>query len=160
MDAGKPMRGVRWRPQVDSELAPPMPPLYRSPEMKLMGSMPLSVMILFVCVMVGCNPDPVETYESGFSDSVRAEFDLGTGRVDHQRIDRLLRTKKIGFIDGTLWSGSSNEADYTELRIDLKTLNPEELIDELISEKMIGGDPTWFVNDVEINIPSQVPATD
>lgn len=51
-----------------------------------------------------------------------------------------------------MWSGTENGADYTDLRLDLKKVDPYDLIDELMDQKMIGGTPTWFINDAEIKI--------
>lgn len=112
-----------------------------------------------VIVGLGVWAVPIKTYESSFSDSLRADFDLGTGRVEHEQIDELLRTRRIGFVDGTMWSGAANGADYTDLRIDLNSVNSKDLIDELIRKGMIGGNPTWFVNDVKIETANQMQAT-
>ena len=107
-------------------------------------------LVFICCLLLGCDRGSVDDYESSFNDSLRAEFPLGTGRVEHQRIDEYLRMRRIGFVDGTMWSGAENGADYTGLRLDLKKVDPYDLIDELMGQKMIGGTPTWFVNDAEI----------
>jgi hypothetical protein len=108
--------------------------------------------VFICCLLLGCDRESVDTYKSSFKDSLRAEFPLGTGRVEHQRIDEYLRMRRIGFVDGTMWSGTENGADYTDLRLDLKKVDPYDLIDELMDQKMIGGTPTWFINDAEIKI--------
>jgi len=104
------------------------------------------------CLLVGCKRGAVNRYELGFSDSIRAEFELGAGHVEHWKIDQLLRARSIGFVDGTMWSGSPSGADYTDLRVDLKLLNPTDLVNELESQNLILGNPIWFVNDVELKI--------
>ena len=95
-----------------------------------------------------------------FSDSIRAEFELGTGHVEHRRIDELLRSERIGFVDGTMWSGPSKGADYTEIRVNFKSTDPGDLIRKLLDQKLIAGDTTWFVNGVEFKTSQQDEETD
>lgn len=107
------------------------------------------IFVGLVCLSQGCDRRAVVPYEARFTDSLRAEFELGTGYVDHKTIDEFLRKEGIGFVDGTMWSGSPSGADYTEIRVDLNTVKPDDLIHDLLNRKLIEGDSHWFINDVE-----------
>ena len=95
------------------------------------------------------------SYEQGFGDLVRAEFELGTGYVAHQKIDDYLRAERIGFVNGTMRSGSSLGADYTELAVDLTRTDANTLIAYIQSQKWMAGNPEWFVNDAHFKPTNQ-----
>jgi hypothetical protein len=107
------------------------------------------ILVGLVFLSMACDRRAAAPYEHRFTDSIRAEFELGTGYVDHQTIDGFLRQEGIGFVDGTMWSGSPSGADYTEIRVDLNTVKPDDLIRDLLNRKLIAGDPNWFLNDAE-----------
>ena len=100
-------------------------------------------------LLVGCGEKRISSYEGQFEDQIKftypteppeQEFPVHVGLVD-----QFMREKRIGYYSGG--GGSGAIVTSTKVRIDMSKVNPEELKQTLISERILPPDTVIEIED-------------